>query len=204
MFKKHSRFTISIALPLSRQLRGRAPALNILSIHSFQHLMTSLPSSVYSTFPSMIPLNPSDKSFHHLNFVFSLYSWTSTKSFLQQVFFHLKLTVFAGPTSKLTLSRTNHSLKMAVIASILLCFSGLVAAQQACEISSSLRPALTMQFTPSMPTQRAPTSTIYGAIMTEYLNVGSTDLLFGLSLTRARLWIATMLWWRTSMTIPPK
>lgn len=42
---------------------------------------------------------------------------------------------------------------------------------QQCGPTTSYSSKLTMQFTPSMPTQIPPISTVYGAIMTEYLNV---------------------------------
>lgn len=34
-------------------------------------------------------------------------------------------------------------------------------------------PTHTVQFTPAMPSQTAPTSTVYGAILTKHLNVGN-------------------------------
>lgn len=37
--------------------------------------------------------------------------------------------------------------------------------------SIMLTPTHTMQFTPSLPAQIAPTSTVYGAVLTKYLNV---------------------------------
>lgn len=52
--------------------------------------------------------------------------------------------------------------------------AGLVVSQvpQQCGLTTSYISKPTMQFTPSMPTQTPPISTVYGAIMTEYLNVG--------------------------------
>lgn len=51
---------------------------------------------------------------------------------------------------------------------------GLAVSEPHAECGSSTvggEPSLTVQFTPRMPVQKAPTSTVYGAIMTSYMNV---------------------------------
>lgn len=49
--------------------------------------------------------------------------------------------------------------------------------------TTSSGPSLTIQFTPSMPVQTPPVSTVYGAIMTSYLNVSRNCSSHGVLLT---------------------
>lgn len=69
-------------------------------------------------------------------------------------------------------NRSNLKMKISFVLPFLL---GLAASQahtpQCGAPTNNNWPSLTMQFTPSMPIQKAPVSTVYGAIMTSYLNV---------------------------------